>query len=66
MPADDRAAVMAELRLYKELLGGTLDPVKVGALGYLIRNLEAKLAAMGPPSSANISSDPTTLRSGGD
>ena len=66
MPADDRAAVMAELRLYKELVGGTLDPVKVGALGYLIRHLEAKLAAMGQPSSASMSSDPATLRSGGD
>jgi hypothetical protein len=49
MDEEERQALMAEVTYYRELLSGAEDPVKVGACGYVIRHLEAKLAAGGLP-----------------
>jgi hypothetical protein len=58
MEQDERAALMADLRRYKELLSGTLDPAKIAGLEHVIDRLEAKLAFMNRSSLPNTSSAP--------
>jgi hypothetical protein len=46
MDQDERAAIVASLRRYNEMLSGTLDPIKLEALELIIGRLERELAAM--------------------
>jgi hypothetical protein len=46
MDQDERAAIVASLRHYNELLSGTLDLIRLAALEHLIGRPERDLAAM--------------------
>ena len=59
MEQDERAAMVAEIAHYLELLSGTLDPVELQALETIIARLKGKLAAFDRASPSGASSAPT-------
>jgi hypothetical protein len=59
MQQDERAAMVAEIAHYRELLSGTLDPAELQTLETIIARLEGKLAAFDRASPPGASSAPT-------
>ena len=57
MDQDERAAIVASLRRYTEMLSGTLDPIKIEPLELIIGRLEREPAAIDRASPPNRSDD---------